>query len=108
MLLIPTYNRSLVVGSNDGQPMTEEKRQSLSTLIYVYEISSGEGKLIPESEQIIYGLKELSRIGIKSKFSEFNTTANYWDVQAHLKSGLPFKNKFILTYSPLNLEAQSC
>jgi hypothetical protein len=77
MLLIPTYNRSLVVGSNDGQPMTEEKRQSLSTLIYVYEISSEEGKLIPESEQIIYGLKELSRIGIKSKFSNFNTTANY-------------------------------
>lgn len=106
MLLIPTYNRSLVVGSNDGLPMSEQKRQSLSTLIYTYEISN-EGKLILDSEQIIYGLKELSRIGLKSKFSDFSTTANYWDVQAHLKSGSPFKNKFILTKTPLNLEAQS-
>jgi group I intron endonuclease len=105
MLLIPTYNRSLVVGSNDGIPMTEQKRQSLSTLIYTYEISN-EGKLILDSEQIIFGLKELSRIGLKSKFSNFSTTANYWDVQAYLKSGLPFKNKFILTKTPLNLESQ--
>ena len=106
MLLIPTYNRSLVVGSNDGLSMTEQKRQSLSTLIYTYEISI-EGKLILNSEQIIYGFKELSRIGLKSKFSDFSTTVNYWDIQAHLKSGLPFKNKFILTKTPLNLEAQS-
>ena len=35
MLLLPTYNRSLVVGSNDGLPMPEEKRQTLSTLIFI-------------------------------------------------------------------------
>lgn len=38
MLLLPTYNRSLVVGSNDGLPMPEAKRESMSTRIYIYEI----------------------------------------------------------------------
>jgi hypothetical protein len=75
MLLIPTYNRSLVVGSNEGLPLSQEKRESISTLIYIYEIST-EGKLIPNSEQKIYGIKELSRIGIKSKLSNLTTTAN--------------------------------
>jgi hypothetical protein len=38
MLLIPTYNRSFVIGSNEGLPISEERRQILSTLIYIYEI----------------------------------------------------------------------
>lgn len=105
MLLIPTYNRSLVVGSNDGLPLSEEKRASMSTLIYIYEISS-EGKLIPNWEQKVYGIKELSRIGIKSKFSDLTYAANSWDIQAHLKSGLPLKKKFFLTKTPLTLDEQ--
>ena len=105
MLLIPTYNRSLVVGSNEGLHLSEEKRETISTLIYIYEISE-EGKLIPNSEQKIYGIKELCRIGIQSKFSNLTTPANSWDIQAHLKSSLPFKNKFLLTKNPLTLEQQ--
>lgn len=105
MLLLPTYNRSLVVGSNDGLPMPEEKRQTLSTLIFIYEISD-EGKLIPNSEQKIYGIKELGRMGIKSIFSNLTTAINVWDIQAHLKSGLPFKNKFLLLKNPLTPDQQ--
>ena len=105
MLLIPTYNRSLVVGSNEGLPLSEEKRESISTLIHIYEISS-EGKLIPNSEQKIHGIKELSRIGIKSKLDNLNTTANIWDIQAHVKSGVPFKNRFLLLKTPLTVDEQ--
>lgn len=105
MLLLPTYNRSLVVGSNEGLPMSEDKRESMSTLIYIYEISD-EGKLIPKSEQKVFGIKELSRIGIKSQFSGLITAVNLWDIQAHLKSGLPLKNKFLLFKNPLSLEEQ--
>jgi len=93
MLLIPTYNRSLVVGSNEGFPLSEEKREAISTLIYLYEVSN-EGKLIPNCEQKIYGIKELSRIGIKSELSNLTITVSTWDIQAHLKSGLPLKNNF--------------
>lgn len=105
MLLMPTYNRSLVVGSNEGLPISEEKRKLLATLIYIYEISK-DGDLIPNSEQKIYGIKELNKTGIKSKFSLKTISANSWDIQAHLKSGLPFKNKFFLTKDPLNLDKQ--
>nr|QVG61525.1 hypothetical protein [Rhizoctonia sp.] len=107
MLLIPTYNRSLVVGSNEGLPLSEDRRRALSMLIYVYEISS-EGRLIPNSEQEIYGIKNLGRLGIESssQLSNSITTINLWDIQAHLKSGLPFKNQFIFTKTPLTLEEQ--
>lgn len=50
--------------------------------------------------------KELCRIGLQSKFSNLTTPANSWDIQAHLKSSIPFKNKFLLTKNPLTLEQQ--
>ena len=103
MLLLPTYNRSLVVGSNDGFSLSEDKRKTISTLIYIYEISD-DGKLIPNSEQKIYGIKELSRIGLKSMISNLTITLNVWDIQAHLKSSLPFKNKFLFLKDPLTSE----
>jgi len=107
MLLIPTLNRSLVVGSNEGLPLSEEKRRALSTLIYVYEISS-EGRLVPNSEQKIYGVKNLGRLGIRSPSQSSSPIilVNPWDIQAHLKSGLPFKNQFIFTKNSLTLKEQ--
>lgn len=107
MLLIPTLNRSLVVGSNEGLPLSEEKRRALSMLIYVYEISS-EGRLVPNSEQKIYGVKNLGRLGIRSPSQSSSPiiTVNPWDNQAHLKSGLPFKNQFIFTKNSLTLKEQ--
>jgi hypothetical protein len=103
MLLLPTYNRSLVVGSNEGLPMTNEKRMSISTLIYIYELSK-EGNLLINSEQKIYGIRELSRTGIHSVISGDIIKANLWDIQSYLKSGLPFKNRFILSRKSLKIE----
>lgn len=45
MLLIPTYNRSLVVGTHDGTPMEEEVRRARSTVIYRYTLK--DGKVVP-------------------------------------------------------------
>ena len=45
-------------------------------------------------------------MGPQSKFSNLTTPANSWDIQAHLKSSIPFKNKFLLTKNPLTLEQQ--
>lgn len=105
MLLIPTYNRSLLVGSNEGLPLSEEKRKAISKLIYIYEITD-QGKILSNSEQKIFGIKELSRKGIKSKITNFSISANTWDIKAHLTSGLPFKNKFILSETKLDLKTQ--
>lgn len=107
MLLIPTYNRSFVIGSNEGLPLSEERRQALSTLFYIYEISK-EGLLIPNSEQKIFGIKNLARTGIVSSSQSVNTVTavNSWDIQAHIKSGMPFKNQFIFTKTPLSLQEQ--
>lgn len=106
MLLLPTYNRSLVVGSNEGLPISEDKRESISTKIFIYEVSD-DGRLKANSEEVVYGIKELSRIGIKSKFSGLTLAANVWDIQAHLKSGIPFKNKYLLLKNPITLEQQT-
>lgn len=105
MLLIPTYNRSFVIGSNEGLPLSEERRQALSTLFYIYEISK-EGLIIPNSEQNIFGIKNLARTGIVS-VNNTVTAVTSWDIQAHLKSGIPFKNQFIFTKTPLSLQEQS-
>lgn len=119
MLLIPTYNRSFVIGSNEGLPIPEERRQSMSSKFYIYEISK-EGTLIPNSEQIIFGIKNLAKTGIVtlapgSSIEASNgasqpvnvvTDVSSWDIQAHLKSGIPFKNQFIFTKTPLTPQEQ--
>jgi hypothetical protein len=107
MLLVPTYNRSFVIGSNEGLPISEERRQIISTLIYIYEISA-DGRLVPNSEQQIFGVKNLARTGIVSsnQYDKTITSVASWDVQAHLKSGMPFKNKFIFSAVPLSAEEQ--
>jgi group I intron endonuclease len=104
MLLVPTYNRSFVIGSNEGLPISEERREALSTLFYIYEISK-EGLLIPNSEHKIFGIKNLARTGIVS-VNNTVTAVTSWDIQAHLKSGIPFKNQFIFTKTPLSLQEQ--
>ena len=53
------------------------------------------GKIIPKSEQLIYEIKELARVGIKSVLSGLITSVNVWHIQSYLKSGVPFKNKFL-------------
>jgi hypothetical protein len=82
MLLIPTYNRSLVVGSNNGELMLEEKRKLISTPIYRYTVK--DNKIINNSELLIWGIKETSR----------TLKIFIMDLEMHLKSGRLYKNKY--------------
>lgn len=65
MMLNPTLNRSLMVSSNSGSIMSEENRMKISTMFYQYEIDR-DNAIIPNTEKILFGLKETSRIGITS------------------------------------------
>lgn len=96
MLLYPTLNISLLVSSNDGSPMAEEKRINLPTIKKFYQYEVNEGVIISGSEKIIYGMKELARTGVIS----LNNTLypiEYNSVKGHLTSGLLWKNKFLFT-----------
>jgi len=95
MLLIPTYNRSLVVGSNSRGPIPEDQRQAKSAIVYVYSVESN--KIIVGSELLIWGIKETARqLGIYLA-----------DLQACLHSGQLYKNKYLFLRSPLTLEQQA-
>lgn len=45
--------------------MSEEDRMKISTMFYQYEIDNN-NTIIPNTEKILFGLKETSRIGITS------------------------------------------
>lgn len=64
-MLYPTLNRSLMVSSNSGTMMSEENRMKISTMFYQYEIDNNNA-IIYNTEKILFGLKETSRIGITS------------------------------------------
>lgn len=64
MLLLPTYNRTLLVGAPVSAPMTEADRAAMSTPIHSYEVI--DGKICEDSHQIHYGLKQLARTGYTS------------------------------------------
>jgi hypothetical protein len=94
MLLIPTYNRSLVVGSPSKGPIPEDQRQAKSSMVYVYTVENN--KIVIGSELIIWGIKETAR--------QFNIYLA--DLQAHLNSGQLYKNKYLFFKSPLTIELQ--
>jgi len=94
MLLIPTYNRSLVVGTPDPRPMPEEQRQARSIVMYRY--TAKEGAIVPGSELKIFGVKEMSRV----------LNISLYDLQAYRKSGQLYKGKYLFCDSPLTSEEQ--
>jgi len=112
MLLYPTLNRSLLVSSNEGRPMSEEKRLKLSTInkFYLYEIK--DGVILSGSEKLIFGMKELSRTGILSSDQKIYPI-DYNSIKGHLASAyapgvalegqgeLLWKNKFLLSFNKL-------
>lgn len=54
-----------MVSSNSGTMMSEENRMKISTMFYQYEIDNNNA-IIYNTEKILFGLKETSRIGITS------------------------------------------
>ena len=89
MMLYPTLNRSLMVLSNSGNMMSEEDRMKISTMFYQYEIDSNNA-IIPNTERILFGLKENSRLGITSVDNK-HYSIQYDTLKGH------FDNKMIIT-----------
>lgn len=92
MLLYPTLNSSLLVSSNNGLPMSEENRIKLNTITKIYQYEVKNNFIIKESEKVIYGMKELARIGVKSSDGHIYPI-EYNSVKGHLVSGQVFKGK---------------
>lgn len=102
MMLNPTLNRSLMVSSNSGTMMSEEDRMKISTMIYQYEIDSNNA-IIPNTEKILFGLKETSRIGITS-FNNTHYSIQYDTLKGHYDNKMiwvPSEHKFYFSDEPL-------
>jgi len=101
MLLYPTLNTSLLVSSNDGSIMPEKNRIKLSTLtkFYQYEALRADNVIIKGSEKLIYGMKELSRTGVKSS-NNIIYPIDYNSVKGHLSAarGLLWKDIFLFSH----------
>src|ERR1700712_210239 len=99
MMLNPTLNRSLMVSSNSGFIMSEEDRMELSTVIYQYEIE--DNKIIPQSQKLLFGLKETSRIGITND-SGLHFPIQYDTLKGHFENRIMWKDKFLFLPEPIN------
>jgi len=96
MMLYPTYNRSLKVGSNEGLPMPETIRQQMSTSIISYEVV--DGKILPGSEKEYFGIKKLARDGISSiEQPNVIIPISNFDLSPLLKTGSLYKDRFLFT-----------
>nr|AYE93230.1 GIY-YIG homing endonuclease [Termitomyces sp.]AYE93262.1 GIY-YIG homing endonuclease [Termitomyces sp.] len=94
MMLYPTYNRSLKVGSNEGLPMPEAFRQQMSTSIFSYEVS--DGKILPDSEKEHFGIKKLARDGISSiEQPDVIIPISNFELSPLLKTGSLYKDRFL-------------
>ena len=100
MLLYPTYNRSLTVGSNSGVSMLEQDRVAMSTTVYQYEADTN--GLISGSEQVHLGIKHLTRTGFSSIFSPTRIIPiSYFDLSVLLETKILYKNRFLFTTTRL-------
>jgi len=100
MMLNPTLNRSLMVSSNSGSMMSEEDRMKISTMFYQYEIDS-DNAIIPNTEKILFGLKETSRIGITSANNK-HYSIQYDTLKGHYDNKIIWvAHKFYFTDEPL-------
>lgn len=96
MMLYPTYNRSLKVGSNEGLPMPEAIRQKMSTSIFSYEVV--DGKILPGSEREHFGIKKLARDGISSmEQPNVIIPISNFELSPLLKTGSLYKDRFLFT-----------
>lgn len=102
MMLNPTLNRSLMVSSNSGTMMSEEDRMKISTMFYQYEIDNNNA-IIPNTEKILFGLKETSRIGITS-MDNTHYPIQYDTLKGHFDNKMIWvtsQHKFYFSAEPL-------
>lgn len=106
ILLYPTYNKTLKVGSPfTAIPMPESTRKKMSTKIYQYEVDK-DGIIIKGSEYIHYGIKELIRNGFTSMYNDLLIPISYFTLGPLIKSKGLYKGKFIFSKIQLEEETQ--
>jgi hypothetical protein len=82
--------------------MSEEDRMKISTMFYQYEIDS-DNAIIPNTEKILFGLKETSRIGITSVNNK-HYSIQYDTLKGHHDNKMIWvtpEHKFYFTDDPL-------
>lgn len=100
MLLYPTYNLTLVVGSVFGKPMSEVNRRAIASTVYQYEVDAN--GIISDSEQIHHGIKELVRTGFSSCLnSTVVHSISYFDLRHLLISGSVYMGRYVFTNARL-------
>lgn len=102
MILHPTLNRSLIVTSNNGNIISEKDRMKISTIFYQYEIDNN-NRIIPNTEKILFGLKENSRIGITS-INNKHFSIQYDTLKGHFYNKIIWvtsEHKFYFTNEPI-------
>jgi hypothetical protein len=99
MLLYPTFNRSLLVSSNDHRIMLEKDRVILKNLNIFYQYEVEEGKVI--NKRKIFGMKELSRTGVIDSKGKI-IPIEYNSLKGHKNSGLLWKDRFLFSSVLLN------
>lgn len=88
MLLRPTLNRTLCVPYyNIPFIFRKDKKDiQISTTIYQYEINQN-NIVIKDTEKVLFGLKQLSRTGVKSKDNS-HYTIEYNTLNGHFKNSI--------------------
>lgn len=82
--------------------MSEEDRMKISTMFYQYEIDSNNA-IIPNTEKILFGLKENSRLGITSVDNK-HYSIQYDTLKGHFDNKMIWvtpEHKFYFTDEPL-------
>ena len=84
--------------------MSEEDRMKISTMFYQYEIHNNNA-ILPNTEKILFGLKETSRIGITSLDNthypiQYDTLKGHFDNKMSLRR-VTSQHKFYFSAEPL-------
>lgn len=88
-----------MASSNEGTPMLEVMREAMSTTIYQYQLV--DFKFLGPT--IIFGIKELSRIGVTS-LTGIITPIEYNTLKGYLSTGMLWNKKYM--FSPKELTSQ--
>jgi len=98
MLLLPTYNATLIVGKYYAVPMTEAQRQVTASTLYSYEVVNG--VIVPGSMQVHPGVKWLIQNGLTTAAGVL-LMVNPNSLYACLNSGTLFYERYLILREPL-------
>lgn len=91
-----------MASSNEGAPMLEVVREGLSTKIFIYELVGN----ILVGPNIVFGMKELSRIGVMSLIGIL-TPIEYNTLKGYISTGMLWNDKYLFSLTELSPEQLS-